>query len=893
MTRVIYPPEYEYDINKTIEILKDNDGTGSGLDAEEFKGFTYNKLLSNTEMINQLAGLINTVKESPIIVKPKVIFPLNNSTDIVNIEILVDNYETIDTFTGHHTGTTWQFSTDDDFNDIAEESVEDSLNPLSYLPSNLEDETDYYVRVKFHSDRHYSEWSDIIKFTTGLSPSIEVPKISISGFPDNVPAIPTAITSVFNVINDNDTHVSTDWILEDFNGVSVWTNLEDTFNLTKYEFTSGMMEKDKTYILKVRYRGINHISDWGILTFTVTSDNGILPPVITMDGWPDNITLTPTFSGGAFITSGLNTTHESTDITIKDYEDNVVWDYSVTTDPKTIFSVPAGVLYLNSKFTLEMRYNGPDDKSGWTEFEFTPVNLNKIARPTLDIINTNPLIPLIPELVSSPFISPSGTETHISTDWIVKDIYDRVVWQSLNNTINLTSITINDISLEPNTTYTFIVKHRSNDFISNSGYFVGKTDDFTIVSPPNFLVEGENNNVPNFGISGGPKITTSLFNSSAPNDIHKSTDYRIENSDGSLIWESIDNTNDLTEIYVPAGTLAPGVEFTFKVRHNGVIYKSGWSEKTLTTFIDIISDRWIEKQYPSDLHYANGFPISLGTEWVLIPGLMDSDTLPANIITKLVNIEDGYSIDITSKPNCPKKINFYGSQLKKNKIILLGGEDYSTGSMVPKYDKYQIFDYDTGEWSTELDLNNNLTNIRAVAINENMVYVTGTPNDIFSNRTFLINLVDNSISPMVDHPENFTNYSIGLMNNGNIIAIGGLDSNGIISNRVFSFNFSSNTWTQLADYPLTIINNDIILLNDGRTMSLGLYISPHWNGFSYPYIYNPDNETNGLPGNWVVADREQPFLTGFKHVKVGNGRIYSLGQILADPVRTTMNVYSY
>ena len=91
--------------------------------------------------------------------------------------------------------------------------------------------------------------------------------------------------------------------------------------------------------------------------------------------------------------------------------------------------------------------------------EFTTGSIS-IAQPTLTVEGSPSSVPETPQLSTSAFSVVGGSDTHLNTDWQILDDQLNVVWESLADASNKTSITVPAGELSTNTTYTFRARHR-------------------------------------------------------------------------------------------------------------------------------------------------------------------------------------------------------------------------------------------------------------------------------------------------------------------------------------------------------------------------------------------------------------------------------------------------
>ena len=73
-----------------------------------------------------------------------------------------------------HTASDWQITTKSDFNfsSVVSESIDDSINLDTWIPSNITSSSEYMCHVKYKSNSISSEWSDVVLFKTAFSGKI-------------------------------------------------------------------------------------------------------------------------------------------------------------------------------------------------------------------------------------------------------------------------------------------------------------------------------------------------------------------------------------------------------------------------------------------------------------------------------------------------------------------------------------------------------------------------------------------------------------------------------------------------------------------------------------------------------------------------------------------------
>lgn len=189
---------------------------------------------------------------------------------------------------------------------------------------------------------------------------------------------------------------------------------------------------------------------------------------------------------------------------------------------------------------------------------------------------------LEPTLTANSFkTDPLDTDTHQSTDWqVATDVgFTNIVAQSLNDTLNLTSWQVTP-QLTTGQTYYARVRYLGANY-GASGY--SSTVSFTTVdqnAAPTIIepTDGEADVVEN------PTLTISAFTSPVA-ETHISTDWEVRRtSDNSVVWQSLDDTVNLTSITIPTGNLDTSTQYTVRVRYYGsLLGQSQWASLRFTT----------------------------------------------------------------------------------------------------------------------------------------------------------------------------------------------------------------------------------------------------------------------------------------------------------------------
>ena len=227
--------------------------------------------------------------------------------------------------------------------------------------------------------------------------------------------------------------------------------------------------------------------------------------------------------------------------------------------------------------------------------KFTTPDVYIIA-PTLTVPGVPSSVTLTPLLTGSAFDVYNGSDTHISTDWQVLKASDRsVVWESMGNTVNKTSITTG--LLPKDTNLIFRARYNGNIYGSSSWKEVtAKTLDI-YVQDPVLTVAGYPNS-----LTLSPALSASAFVIVNGTDNHISTDWEIRKvSDNSVAWSSIGDTVNKTSI--TASGLEVLTQYKIRVRYNSSVYgSSDWIEVVGTTLdIYVVTPTLTVQGHPSDI----------------------------------------------------------------------------------------------------------------------------------------------------------------------------------------------------------------------------------------------------------------------------------------------------
>ena len=261
---------------------------------------------------------------------PTITAPTNAQIDFDG-EMVFSAYATEDGFYGPHDKTWVQIASDNTFTTLVVDEVINTPE-TTYSFTGWTPLTEYWVRVRYGSDNHWSQWADAHSFTTADG-YIAQPTLTVQGSPSDVPGIPTLETSAFATIGGTDTHLNTDWQILDDQLQVVWESLADSVNKLSVAVPSGILTESTEYTFRARHRGEAYgESGWASVVATTEAEFFVFEPSsaglpfgggfyaganIIVDGQEYAIVVAPRSQGG-LSTTGLewktaNTSTSGTD----------------------------------------------------------------------------------------------------------------------------------------------------------------------------------------------------------------------------------------------------------------------------------------------------------------------------------------------------------------------------------------------------------------------------------------------------------------------------------------------------------------------------------------------------------------------------------------------------
>ncbi|MEC9305271.1 MAG: phage tail protein, partial [Pseudomonadota bacterium] len=267
---------------------------------------------------------------------------------------------------------------------------------------------------------------------------------------------------------------------------------------------------------------------------------------------------------------------------------NIVFDSGDDTDNLNAINLGAHGVRLDSatRYYVRARFKGETLTSQWSDASYFNTALIYVRQPRI-ITPPDGETGIVeqPTFQSDAFSVYGATDTHAATDWRLMDASGNTVWESLNDSENLTSITPpKGVLQEGQTEYQVMVRYHGAEYGSSvwspANNFV-TVDVFQYIVQPTVTAPADGAT----GVPEMPVIESSAFTTfPAGVDAQTAADWRVMDAQGAIVWESLNDAENLTSIVIPAGVLSESTTYTIQFRHHGSsLPESEWGSASITT----------------------------------------------------------------------------------------------------------------------------------------------------------------------------------------------------------------------------------------------------------------------------------------------------------------------
>ena len=453
----------------------------------------------------------------------------------------------------------------------------------------------YRVRARHKGqDLNWSDWSVPERFTLIASdtaliarPLVEKPSPSETVSRTSL----TIETSPFSVVNGTDTHIGSQYRIAHFDaadGVFVYDSNETT-DLLSQDIAESQLSADTVYRVWVRHKGDTlGWSDWSLprIFDTLVKEGPYFekPAIVNpVDGETlpnDSVTI----EVSPFTIIDGTDTQVATQYRIFDAATNeIVYDSGATTDFISQ-DIPKSQLSFDQDYLVQARHKG--SSLGWSNWSST-VRFTSAFSEDPFVEKTDILSPTdggtVPEdgidVQLSPFSATGQNDTQTATQYIgYQGTPNNTIYDS-GATTDFTEKTIRPTGIDFNQPFTIQARQRGKDlgwgdWSDPVTFTVDETLDPFIAKP---IIEKPANN--NATISeDNIVINTSPFTVMGDTDTHTASQYKVEDTNGNIIYDSGPIT-DFTSHTIVQGTFPPNAQYNLTVRHLGETL--GWSEWSL------------------------------------------------------------------------------------------------------------------------------------------------------------------------------------------------------------------------------------------------------------------------------------------------------------------------
>ena len=332
-------------------------------------------------------------------------------------------------------------------------------------------------------------------------------------------------------------------------------------------------------------------TDWQ--TFTTGNAIQVNTPTVEVTGGTTDVTETPTFTTSAFtITPDQGDTasqHQSTTWRLLDVggSNAQVWQSENDTTNKTSITLARGTLQAGKTYIMQAIYNSVSygsSAAGSVQFT-TAAEFTHVAKPTITIDGGTVNVGETPVFRGSAFtIEPSGSDTHVSSTWVVTKKSDSSeIYRLDKNSTQKTTMTLPGSLLATSQTYTVSLVYHSQNYGDSAAGTLEFTcaETFKGIKAPTLSLQG--------ATDGGlvdyaASYVASQFEYIGGQDTCDKVDWELYKGDDK-VWSAA-NSTILRYLGSFSGyTLEPNTAYVLKYRQHAKTNDvwSSWAELSFTT----------------------------------------------------------------------------------------------------------------------------------------------------------------------------------------------------------------------------------------------------------------------------------------------------------------------
>lgn len=334
-------------------------------------------------------------------------------------------------------------------------------------------------------------------------------------------------------------------------------------------------------------------------TFTTGNAIQVDTPTVTCTEGATDVPETPTFTTSAFaITPDQGNTssqHQSTTWRLLDVGDSnaQVWQSENDTTNKTSITLARGTLQAGKTYIMQAIYNSVSygsSAAGSVQF-VTTTEFTHVAQPTITIDGGTVNVGETPVFRGSAFtIEPSGSDTHVSSTWVVTKKSDSSeIYRLDKNSAQKTTMTLPSSLLATSQTYTVSLVYHSQNY----GDSAAGTLEFTCaatfkgIKTPTLSLQGANDDGL---VDYAASYVASQFEYIGGTDTCDKVDWELYKGDDK-VWEDKDSTILRYLGSFSGYTLETNTAYVLKYRQHAKTNNvwSSWAELNFTTVSEFTS----------------------------------------------------------------------------------------------------------------------------------------------------------------------------------------------------------------------------------------------------------------------------------------------------------------
>lgn len=203
----------------------------------------------------------------PAAITPPTITTYNKVTDADSFNLVASAFQHA---VLSHSRSVWEVSLQSDFG-VVLSTVDTTQNLTSCIfpVANVQEDTNYYFRVKYYSGKYSSAWSPIVVVKTPISSFINTPSILIE--PPLCPYNFALAASQFDPSSPTLLHTRTVWqVATDGAFTNIIANIQTTEDLTSILIPENTCNTATEYFVRVRYESNEIVSQWSPIINTTT-----------------------------------------------------------------------------------------------------------------------------------------------------------------------------------------------------------------------------------------------------------------------------------------------------------------------------------------------------------------------------------------------------------------------------------------------------------------------------------------------------------------------------------------------------------------------------------------------------------------------------------------------